>query len=493
MPPFETNWMTGVCHANGIDIHYLRTGGPKPPLVLLHGLTGSGACFTPLARALEGEYDVLMPDARGHGNSSSPPRGYRYEDHASDVVGLIRGLGLSAPTLLGHSMGGTTAAVVASQLGAAARALILADPTFLSAERQREVQGSDVVEQHRRLLGLDRASVVAEIRARHAHRSSEIVELLAEARLRTRIAAFEVLTPPNPEYQQLASTLSVPTLLVVGDSAPALSLETAGQLASLNPLLRIEQIKNAGHGLMYDQPERFEAVVRSFLRSVAAMNLPEETEKPVLDAQQRHWQATFAARPEMFGREASEPARRSTNEFERAGLRRVLELGGGQGRDSLFFAAEGFEVHVLEYARAGVDAIRRKAAEAGIGARLSASQHDVRVALPFPDASFDACFSHMLLCMAFTTAELVAVMAEVHRVLPPGGLVVYTVRHTGDADYRQGIHRGEDLYESQGFIVHFFDRAKVDLLARGFEIVSVEEFEEGKLPRRLYRVTMRRP
>jgi pimeloyl-ACP methyl ester carboxylesterase len=48
----------------GINIHYLRTGGPKPPLVLLHGLTGSGACWIPLARALEGEYDVVMPDAR---------------------------------------------------------------------------------------------------------------------------------------------------------------------------------------------------------------------------------------------------------------------------------------------------------------------------------------------------------------------------------------------------------------------------------------------
>jgi pimeloyl-ACP methyl ester carboxylesterase len=67
-----TNWMSGVCEANGINIHYLRTGGCKPPLVLLHGLTGSGACWIPLARALEGEYDVVMPDARGHGNSSTP-------------------------------------------------------------------------------------------------------------------------------------------------------------------------------------------------------------------------------------------------------------------------------------------------------------------------------------------------------------------------------------------------------------------------------------
>jgi pimeloyl-ACP methyl ester carboxylesterase len=179
-----TNWMTGVCEANGINIHYLRTGGSKPPLVLLHGLTGSGACWSPLARALEGEYDVVMPDARGHGNSSTPLNGYRYQDHASDVVGLIHELGLAAPVLLGHSMGGMTAAVVATQIATTIRGVILADPTFLSPQRQREVHEGDVVEQHRQILSLDRGDMLAQARVRHAHRRPEFVELVAEARLK---------------------------------------------------------------------------------------------------------------------------------------------------------------------------------------------------------------------------------------------------------------------------------------------------------------------
>lgn len=134
-----TNWIRGDCEASGINIHYLRTGGDKPPLIALHGLTGSGACWSALARALEGEYDVIMPDARGHGKSSAPLHGYLYRDHASDVIGLIEALGLAAPVLLGHSMGGMTAAVVASEVGTAIRGVVLADPTFLSPERQREV------------------------------------------------------------------------------------------------------------------------------------------------------------------------------------------------------------------------------------------------------------------------------------------------------------------------------------------------------------------
>ncbi len=265
-----TNWLSAVCAANAIHIHYLRTGGCKPPLVLLHGLAGSGACWIPLARALEAEYDVVMPDARGHGNSSAPLTGYRYADHAGDVLGLIQGLGLAAPVVLGHSMGGMTAALAASQMAGAIRGVILADPTFLSPRRQREVYASDVVEQHRRLLSLSKGDLLAQARAQHPQRSPELIELLAEARLQTHISSFDVLTPPNPDYHALMSAICVPILLVIGDNGAVVSLETARELQKLNPRLRVEQIQDAGHGLPYDQPDRFEAVVRSFLRSVVA-------------------------------------------------------------------------------------------------------------------------------------------------------------------------------------------------------------------------------
>ena len=118
--------------------------------------------------------------------------------------------------------------------------------------------------------------------------------------------------------------------------------------------------------------------------------------------------------------------------------------------------------------------------------------HDVRKPLPFKDESFDGCFSHMLYCMAFTTKELVYLSSELHRVLKPGGINIYTVRHTGDADYKTGVHRGEDLYETGGFIVHFFSKEKIKQLSTGFEIVSIDSFEEGSFPRKLFRVTLRK-
>lgn len=262
-----TNWIRGICKVNGIDIHHLRTGGNKPPLIALHGLTGSGACWTHLARALEDGYDVIMPDARGHGASSAPSRGYLYRDLANDVIGLIEALGLVGPVLLGHSMGGMTASVVASNVGTSIRGVILVDPTFLSPERQREVYESDVIAEHRQLLGLDKAEVRAQAQLRHRRRSRQLIELVTDARLRTNTGAFEVLTPPNPDYHELIGAISVPVLLVIGDNG-VVSVETARELQGLNPHLRYELIPDAGHGLPYDKPDELAALVRTFLKSV---------------------------------------------------------------------------------------------------------------------------------------------------------------------------------------------------------------------------------
>jgi N-formylmaleamate deformylase len=259
------DWTSGVCETNGIRTHYLRTGGGRPAVVLLHGLTGNGACWTHLARSLEGEFDVVMPDARGHGGSSAPDAAYRYDDLASDVLSLIRGLELTRPVLLGHSMGGMTAAVVASRAASLLGGVILVDPTFLSAERQREVHESDVVEQHRQALERQQSELVAQARARHPHRSQEIVELQAKARLATCTAAFDILTPPNPDYREVVRAIEVPALLVIGDSS-VVTLEMATELRSLNPRLRVAQIEDAGHGLPFDHPERLAEAVGSFLR-----------------------------------------------------------------------------------------------------------------------------------------------------------------------------------------------------------------------------------
>jgi SAM-dependent methyltransferase len=208
------------------------------------------------------------------------------------------------------------------------------------------------------------------------------------------------------------------------------------------------------------------------------------------DAQREQWQATFRANPDMYGTGPSEPGAWAAGLFAREQARDLLELGAGQGRDTPAFLRAGLTVTALDYAAGALTRLQQTATGAGLADRLTTIAHDARKPLPLPDGGFDAAYSHMLFNMALTTAELETLTGEVHRVLRPGGLHVYTVRHTGDAHYGAGASHGDGMFENGGFIVHFFDRALVDRLATGFTLLELTPFEEGALPRRLWRITL---
>jgi len=65
-------WQSGDIVVNGLTLHYTRTGGTKPPVVLAHGFSDDGLCWMPVAEALAADYDIVMVYARGHGRSCAP-------------------------------------------------------------------------------------------------------------------------------------------------------------------------------------------------------------------------------------------------------------------------------------------------------------------------------------------------------------------------------------------------------------------------------------
>ena len=209
-------------------------------------------------------------------------------------------------------------------------------------------------------------------------------------------------------------------------------------------------------------------------------------DQKILDQQSQHWEINFSNKPEMFGLEPSVSAIKALKIFKENKINNIIELGAGLGRDSIFFAKNNIKTKALDYSDSGIKIINNKIVKNNLSNIISTKLFDVRKKLPFKDNSIEGCYSHMLYCIALTTNDLKKLNNEIKRILKPGGINIYTVRHTNDGDFKNGIHVGEDLYENDGFIVHYFSKEKVNSLLDGFNNITLEEFEEGTFPRKLF-------
>jgi N-formylmaleamate deformylase len=269
-----SEWFSGDVVANGVRIHYYRTGGDKPPLVLSHGATDSGLCWTRVARVLESNYDVILPDARGHGLSDAPPSGYASSNRAADLAGLIDALGLRRPAVGGHSMGaGTTLRLVADYPDLAS-CVILEDPGFRSGEPSPPRPGQADPRGGLRRLVLDAQADGLEatiVRGRAASPSwaEEEFEPWAEAKLRVRRAFLDdsTRTGPADEWRELLPRVRCPVLLVTSDPelGGIVTPERAQEATRLLPALQVVRLRGAGHNIRREQFEPFVRHVADFL------------------------------------------------------------------------------------------------------------------------------------------------------------------------------------------------------------------------------------
>jgi len=209
-------------------------------------------------------------------------------------------------------------------------------------------------------------------------------------------------------------------------------------------------------------------------------------DQKILNQQSQHWEKNFSNKPEMFGLEPSLSAKKALKLFQEKKIDKIIEIGAGLGRDTIFFAKNLIHTTALDYSSSGIKIINQKTNKENLSNYVSTKLFDVREKLPFEDNSIEACYSHMLYCMALTTNDLEKLNNEIQRILKPSGINVYTARHTNDGDFQRGIHLGEDLYENDGFIVHYFSEEKVNSLLKGFKNISIEKFEEGTFPRKLF-------
>lgn len=199
------------------------------------------------------------------------------------------------------------------------------------------------------------------------------------------------------------------------------------------------------------------------------------------------WDETYKKDASFFGEKPSNFALSCYHHIkDRA--RTILDLGCGQGRDSLFFASKGIKVKALDYSRLAIEQLSKLAKQANLP--IEASVYDITKPLPFNDGMFDAVYSHMLFSMKFSEEQLKFILKETRRVLRNDGFHFFSVRNHNDKFYGKGIRVDDEIYDINGFQIRFFTKEEIENLSEGFRILEIkEDYEE---PVTLYLVTLRK-
>jgi pimeloyl-ACP methyl ester carboxylesterase len=225
-----------------------------------------------VARALENDYDVIMVDARGHGQSQAAEQEYSDVDMGNDLAGVIMALGLRRPAVLGHSMGAATALALAGAHPDVPGVILLEDPP--ARWIVQSVAGpADLAWQERMqdwITGLQAKTREELIAAQHAETptwSEDELGPWADSKLRLSLTVLQRGASPVIDWPTLVSGITCPALLITADPAKrAIVTEAdAAALQALIPQLRVAHIAGAGHSIRRDQFERYMQVVRDFL------------------------------------------------------------------------------------------------------------------------------------------------------------------------------------------------------------------------------------
>ena len=273
-----------LINVNGLDYFY-QVHGDGPPLVLLHGFTGSSVNWQEHRRPFSNQHQVLTIDLPGHGRTSSPPTPDRYTMQAvsKDLISIFEFLNLSAVNLLGYSMGGRLALYVATTHPSFLHSLILESTSpGLETTTQRlaridndghladkiEAYGIPAFVEHWQRLPLF---------ATQKRMPEEIRNRLNNQRLSNNASGLAnslrgMGTGCQPSLWSQLDTIHLPVLLLAGGLDEKYAALARQMEASL-PKAQLRVITDSGHNIHLEKPESFTGHVLAFLSELKSADL----------------------------------------------------------------------------------------------------------------------------------------------------------------------------------------------------------------------------
>jgi lipase len=262
-----------------LAVHHFGLASPEAPtIVMLHGLTDSGTCWSDAVARWGGTYRIIALDALGHGQSRRLTAD-ELAGHAGDagfgltVATIEREIaGGPAPVLFGHSMGGAMATAIISRRPDLVRAAVLEDPAWLlpSQEAPREERAAAWLADHRATVA-DPAGRLAEFRVANPRFPASEMEALLQAKLdvdEAFLASGNAL--PSEPWTSLVDQIRRPVLVVTGTEQTIIPIALPALEALDNPYIEVRVVAGAGHSVRRDEGAAFHAIVDPWIASVFA-------------------------------------------------------------------------------------------------------------------------------------------------------------------------------------------------------------------------------
>ncbi len=263
-------WKSDFVTNNGNKIHYYRTGGDKPPVLLLHGIMDNGLCWTPLSRVLASDYDVILPDARGHGLTHISDETWTYDAMADDVALLIKNLNVDKMQLVGHSMGANTAALVAKRYPDLIKKIILEDPGF-GLRNMSSIKKSSLKAAMKLMLPRFLKGTYEELLKKGHNQnplwSDEDLKPWAESKIQFREKdpnLFFKLFKNEYKWEEIINKISCPILLITADKG-IIPDKLAQKIIDVSKAGKWVKIEGAGHSIRREQFKQYVQTTKEFL------------------------------------------------------------------------------------------------------------------------------------------------------------------------------------------------------------------------------------
>ncbi|MEN8178929.1 MAG: alpha/beta fold hydrolase [Pseudomonadota bacterium] len=258
---------------SAIELHYRESGDPEgQPLILLHGLFGSSANWMGIARRLESDWRIIIPDLRNHGRSPHADS-MSYPRMAEDLVALMDRLEISTTNLVGHSMGGKLAMVLAVQNGERVNKLVVADaaPVGYAHRFDAIFSGLQAIRLDLLTSRQEAEQILAESVASNETRQYLLQNLAKQSGAwswRFNLAALASEIETIAGFPELAGQ-SFPgdVLFIYGGNSSYVQAEYLPAIREVFPFARMRMLAGAGHWVYAEQPEQFTQAMKTFLKT----------------------------------------------------------------------------------------------------------------------------------------------------------------------------------------------------------------------------------